>query len=232
MPYFGLGVFQTPPEMTSESKEGWLIKVIVGLDMAAAYRNEEGVGEASEGRKDIFVTTKLWNADHGSDQALRAFEESTRKLRRHTLDLDLIHWPVIRGSTATCRAGKRWSVSRAKAGSARSADPINRDHLERIHRRAGFMLRRQSDRAPSRFQQKALRAFHATMGSRTESWSPLGRGPLLSEAAIVDIAAKHGKKPPRAVIRWHLESGLIVDSQNGEARTLKGKHRRARLPSR
>ena len=61
-----------------------------------------------------------------------------------------------------------------------------------------------------RFQQRALRAFHDQKGIKTESWSPLGRGGLLDEPAIVDIAAKHRKTPAQVVIRWHLDSGLIV----------------------
>jgi 2,5-diketo-D-gluconate reductase A len=52
--------------------------------------------------------------------------------------------------------------------------------------------------------------FHEEYGIRTESWSPLGRGSLLSDPAIVGIAAKHGKTPAQIVIRWHLDSGLIV----------------------
>jgi 2,5-diketo-D-gluconate reductase A len=59
-------------------------------------------------------------------------------------------------------------------------------------------------------QQKALRKFHDQRGIKTESWSPLGRGALLSEPAIVSIAAKHRKTPAQAVIRWHLDSGLIA----------------------
>ena len=67
------------------------------VDTASMYRNEEGVGKALDGRTDVFVTTKLGNSDHEFDQALRAFEDSLRKLRRDKLDLYLIHWPRPRG---------------------------------------------------------------------------------------------------------------------------------------
>ena len=61
-----------------------------------------------------------------------------------------------------------------------------------------------------RFQQRALREVHERHGIRTESWSPLGRGALLGEPALGEIAAKHGKTPAQVVIRWHLDEGLIV----------------------
>ena len=93
MPQFGLGVFQTPPDETAR-----VVKMAVDegyrlVDTASMYRNEDGVGEALLGHTDVFVTTKLGNSDHGFDEALRAFDQSIKKLRRDTLDLYLIHWP-------------------------------------------------------------------------------------------------------------------------------------------
>ncbi len=210
MPQFGLGVFQTPPEATAE-----IVRKAVGegyrlIDTAAAYRNEDGVGEALDGRADIFVTTKLWNADHGFDKTLRAFKESARKLRRKTLDLYLIHWPQPRFN----RYVESWkALIRLKSeGQIRSVgvSNFNSDHLERIIGETGVAPAVNQVELHPRFQQKVLRAFHDQHAIRTESWSPLGRGSLLSETTIVGIAAKHGKTPAQVVIRWHLESGLIV----------------------
>jgi 2,5-diketo-D-gluconate reductase A len=210
MPQFGLGVFQTPPEITAEIVRQAVDAGYRAVDTAAAYRNEEGVGEALKGRDDVFVTTKLWNADHGFDEALRAFEESAGKLRRRTLDLYLIHWPRPRFN----RYLESWkALVRLKSeGRARSigVSNFNRDHLERIIGETGVTPAVNQIELHPRFQQKALRVFHDEHGIRTESWSPLGRGSLLSDPAIVGIAAKHGKTPAQVVIRWHLDSGLIV----------------------
>jgi 2,5-diketo-D-gluconate reductase A len=210
MPQFGLGVFQTPPEITAEIVRQAVDVGYPAVDTAAAYRNEEGVGEALRGHDDVFVTTKLWNADHGFDEALRAFEESARKLRRRTLDLYLIHWPRPRFN----RYVESWkALVRLKSeGRARSigVSNFNRDHLERIIGETGVTPAVNQIELHPRFQQKALRVFHEERGIKTESWSPLGRGPLLSEPAIVGIAAKHGKTPAQVVIRWHLDGGLIV----------------------
>ena len=210
MPQFGLGVFQTPPETTAE-----IVRQAVGegyrsIDTAAAYRNEEGVGEALKRPQDIFVTTKLWNADHGFDKTLRAFEASARKLRRRTLDLYLIHWPRPRFN----RYVESWKalIHLKSEGRVHSigVSNFNRDHLERIIGETGVAPAVNQIELHPRFQQKALRAFHDEHGIRTKSWSPLGRGSLLGDPAIVGIAAKHGKTPAQVVIRWHLDSGLIV----------------------
>ena len=210
MPQFGLGVFQTPPDTTER-----VVKMAVDegyrlVDTASMYRNEDGVGKALLGRTDVFVTTKLGNSDHGFDEALRAFDESARKLRRDTLDLYLIHWPRPRIN----RYVESWKafVRLQKDGRVRSigVSNFNRDHLERIIGETGVTPATNQVELHPRFQQKALRAFHNQRGIKTESWSPLGRGGLLGEPAIVDIAVKHRKTPAQVVIRWHLGSGLIA----------------------
>ena len=210
MPQFGLGVFQTPPDATEQ-----VVKMAVDegyrlVDTASMYRNEDGVGRALLGRTDVFVTTKLGNSDHGFDEALRAFDESARKLRRDTLDLYLIHWPRPRIN----RYVESWKafVRLQKDGRVRSigVSNFNRDHLERIIGETGVTPATNQVELHPRFQQKALRAFHNQRGIKTESWSPLGRGGLLGEPAIVDIAVKHRKTPAQVVIRWHLDTGLIA----------------------
>jgi 2,5-diketo-D-gluconate reductase A len=210
MPQFGLGVFQTPPDATEE-----VVKLAVDeryrlVDTAAMYRNEDGVGQALLGRTDVFVTTKLGNSDHGYDETMRALDESAKKLRRDTIDLYLIHWPRPRVN----RYVESWKalVRLQKEGRIRSigVSNFNRDHLERVIGETGVTPSVNQIELHPRFQQRALRAFHDERGVRTESWSPLGRGGLLSEPALVEVAARHRKTPAQVVIRWHLDSGLIV----------------------
>ncbi len=210
MPQFGLGVFQTPPETTAEVVRQAVDLGYRAVDTASMYRNEEGVGEALEGRTDVFVTTKLGNSDHGFDETLRAFDASARKLRRARLDLYLIHWPRPRVD----RYVDSWKafVRLQREGRVRSigVSNFNRDHLERIIGETGVTPAVNQIELHPRFQQEALRAFHEERGIKTESWSPLGRGALLADPVIVSIAAKHARTPAQVVIRWHLDSGLIV----------------------
>jgi 2,5-diketo-D-gluconate reductase A len=220
MPQLGLGVFQTPPDETER-----IVRTAVDdgyrlVDTASMYRNEEGVGRALAGQRDVFVTTKLGNSDHGFDETLRAFEASMMKLGRDTLDLYLIHWPRPRVN----RYVESWRalVRLQKDGRVRSigVSNFNRDHLERIIAETGVTPAVNQIELHPRFQQKTLRAFHDQSGIKTESWSPLGRGALLGEKAIVDIAAKHRKTPAQVVIRWHLDSGLIAIPKTVRAQRL------------
>jgi 2,5-diketo-D-gluconate reductase A len=221
MPQFGLGVFQTPPDETEQ-----IVGMAVGdgyrlVDTASMYRNEEGVGKALRGRADVYITTKLGNSDHGFDETLRAFDGSMTKIGRETLDLYLIHWPRPRVN----RYVESWRalVRLQKDRRVRSigVSNFNRDHLERIIAETGVTPAVNQIELHPRFQQKALRAFHDQSGIKTESWSPLGRGALLGEKAIVDIAAKHRKTPAQVVIRWHLDSGLIAIPKTVRAQRLK-----------
>jgi 2,5-diketo-D-gluconate reductase A len=210
MPQFGLGVFQTPPETTEEIVRMAVEEGYRAVDTAAMYRNEAGVGMALHGRTDVFVTTKLGNSDHGFDETLRAFEASVSRLRRDPLDLFLIHWPRPRVN----RYVDSWKafIRLQKEGRVRSigVSNFNQDHLERIIGETGVTPAVNQIELHPRFQQKALRAVHDRLGIKTESWSPLGRGAFLGEAAITEIAAKHRRTPAQVVIRWHLDSGLIV----------------------
>lgn len=210
MPQLGLGVFKTPPDETARVVRDAAAVGYRSFDTAAVYGNEEGVGEALEGRDDVFVTTKLWNSDQGYDETLRAFDVSLKKLRRPAIDLYLIHWPRPRFD----RYVETWkALIRLKSdGRARSigVSNFNADHLGRVIGETGVAPAVNQIELHPRFQQKALRAVHDRLGVRTESWGPLGRGPLLEEPAIVAIAAKHGMTPAQAVIRWHLDSGIIA----------------------
>ena len=166
MPQFELGVFQTPPEITADIVRQAVDVGYRAVDTAAAYRNEEGVGEALSGHDDIFVTTKLWNADHGFDEALRAFEASARKLRRRTLDLYLIHWPRPRFN----RYVESWKalIRLQSEGRARSigVSNFNRDHLERIIGETGVTPRSTRSSFIPGFSSRPCARFTTSMGSK------------------------------------------------------------------
>src|SRR3954463_3713440 len=98
MPQLGLGVFLVPADEVVQPVRVALEAGYRLIDTATLYGNEEGVGRAIAdsgiARDDLFVTTKLWNADHGYDEALRAFDRSAELLGLEQLDLYLIHWPA------------------------------------------------------------------------------------------------------------------------------------------
>src|ERR1700733_1274635 len=214
IPQVGLGVFQTPPDRTASVVRTALAAGYRHIDTAAIYVNEAGVGEGlrtSElAREQVFVTTKLWNADQGFDAALKAFDHSAKRLGLDYLDLYLIHWPSPRRDLYV----QSWrALARLKEeGRVRSIGVSNftADHLKRIIDETGVTPVLNQIELHPHFQQRALIATHKALGIATEAWSPLGQGKALADPVIGAIAARHGRTPAQVIIRWHLDSGLIV----------------------
>ncbi|MFT8643097.1 aldo/keto reductase [Gluconacetobacter sp.] len=210
MPQLGLGVWRTPADKTADIVRYAADAGYLAVDTAAIYKNEEGVGDGLADRPGIYVTTKLWNDDQGYDATMRAFETSLRKLRREVLDLYLIHWP----RAAEGRFVETWKamVALQKDGRVRSIGVSNfrAEDLDRVIAATGVVPAVNQIELHPRFQQRALRAFHEKHGIRTESWSPLGQGQVLEDPVIAEIGRKYDKTPAQVVIRWHLDSGLIV----------------------
>lgn len=94
------------------------------------------------------------------------------------------------------------------------------EHLRRIIGETGVAPAVNQVELHPMFQQRPLRAFHEEHGIATESWSPLSRGRLLEEPAILRIAQKHGKTPAQVIIRWHVENGLIAIPKSANPRRL------------
>ena len=214
MPQLGLGVWQSPREVTAQAVRAALGAGYRSVDTAAIYRNEAEVGEGVRAsgldRAEVFVTTKLWNDDQGFDSALRALDASLKRLKMDYVDLYLIHWPA----PGQDRYLESWKalVRLREEGRARSIGVSNfaAPHLERIVGETGRAPAVNQIELHPRFQQAELRAVHQRLGVATESWSPLGQGGLLADAVVAKVAARHGKTPAQTIIRWHLDLGLIV----------------------
>jgi len=209
MPQLGLGVWRTPADDAASVVATALDAGYLAVDTAAIYQNEEGVGKGVHGRE-VFLTTKLWNADQGYDETLRAFDVSAKRLGRDDVDLYLIHWPVPKKD----RYVDTWRalVRLREEGRAKSIGVSNfmPEHLRRIVEETGVTPAVNQIELHPRFQQLDARRVHDEMGIRTESWSPLGQAQFLDDPTIKAIADKHAKSPAQAIIRWHLDSGLIV----------------------
>ncbi len=221
MPQFGLGFWRTSQQDAAEVVRTAIDAGYRLIDTAAAYGNERGVGEglraAGPDAGPIFVTTKLWNDQQGYDRTLRAFDESLRCLGLDAVDLYLIHWPAP--AQGLYVESWRALVRLKQEGKARSIGVSNfePEHLRRIIGETGVVPVVNQVELHPRFQQRALRAFHARHGIRTQSWSPLGQGGLIRDPTIIEIAARYDKTPAQVIIRWHLDNGLIVIPKSAHA---------------
>lgn len=214
IPQVGLGVWQTPNEIAAPTVRTALAAGYRHVDTAAVYENEIGVGEgistSGVARGDIFLTTKLWNDQQGYDTTLKAFDESLKRLGTDYVDLYLIHWPSAH--RGLYQDSWKAFLRLKEEGRARSIGVSNfgAEHLKRIIGETGVTpVLNQIELHPD-FQQRALREVHDGLGIKTQSWSPLGQGKLLTNPVIGAVAAKHGRTPAQVIIRWHMDNGLIV----------------------
>jgi 2,5-diketo-D-gluconate reductase A len=218
IPAVGLGVWQTPPEDTERAVATALEAGYRHIDTAAAYQNEREVGQAvaksGVPREEVFITTKLWNADQGYDPTLRAFDRSMQRLGLSNsddyLDLYLIHWPMPSRSTFvdTFKAfAKLRDEGRIRSIGVSNFEP---EHLRMVVDATGIVPAVNQIELHPRLQQQELRETHAQLGVATEAWSPLGQGALLTDPTVTEVAGRHGKTPAQVLIRWHLQLGNIV----------------------
>lgn len=213
MPRFGLGVYKmTNPDEAYSAMSHALEAGYIAIDTAALYDNEEQVGQAvrdsKKKREELFITSKVWNTDQGYDQTLRAFETSLKKLDMDYLDLYLTHWPVPELYIDTYRAIERlYDEKLIRATGVSNHEP---HHLEKLLATANVQpMVNQIELHPHLIQQKN-RDFAKQHNIAITSWSPLGRGRVLEDEAIVKLGEKYGKSAAQVIIRWHLQHDLIV----------------------
>jgi 2,5-diketo-D-gluconate reductase A len=214
IPQLGLGVYKVK---NSQATDVVLTALEAGyrhVDTAALYGNERGVGTAVRtcglARDEIFVTTKVWNDDHGYEKTLRAFDTSLRKLGLDRVDLYLIHWPAPRQDRYldTWRALER--LHQEGLATSIGVSNFHTQHLDRLLAASATVPVLNQVELHPWLPQRAVREYGAAHGMLTEAWSPLARGRLLADAVLARVAAKHAKSPAQVVIRWHLQLGNVV----------------------
>jgi diketogulonate reductase-like aldo/keto reductase len=213
MPILGLGVWQSAP---GKETRGAVAEALAAgyrhVDTARAYRNEADVGaavrESGLARREVFVTTKLWNADHGYDKALRAIDASLEALGMEQVDLYLVHWPVegVRNDT--------WRAMEAilAAGKARAVGVSNYTvrHLDELLARAKVPPSvNQVEFSPFLFQRGLLDHCRQN-GVQLEAYGPLVRGHKMDHPELQRIAKRLGRTPAQVLLRWGIQHGLVV----------------------
>lgn len=224
MPAIGLGVFQTPPEVTTDAVTTALATGYRHIDTAAAYFNEREVGEGIRrsgiDRSEIFIETKVWISDYGYDQTLHAFEKSSRKLGVDQLDLFILHQPLPVEFDKTIDA-YRALEQLLEDGRVRAIGVSNfmSDHLETLREATTIVPAVNQIEVHPYFSQPAVRKTNADFGIVTQAWSPIGgitsyRGDgtksTFTDPVILGIAEQHDKSAAQVMLRWHLQLGHSV----------------------
>jgi 2,5-diketo-D-gluconate reductase A len=214
IPQLGFGVFKVDPDKTSRVVSEAFEVGYRHIDTAKIYGNEEGVGHAIKNsgidRDELFITTKLWNADQGYDSGLEAFEKSLGRLQLDYVDLYLIHWPAPANDNYV-EAWKALEKIR-ESGRAKSIGVSNFTvaHLTRLLAETDVVPAVNQIELHPEFQQREITAFGRENGIATEAWSPLAHGALLKDPAVQAIADAHGKSLAQVILRWHIQLGNII----------------------
>ena len=213
IPSLGLGVFRLSPEATRLSVEAALAAGYRHIDTASAYGNEADVGAALRAagvpREDVWITTKLWNDDHGGDAPRRALEASLARLGLDSVDLYLIHWPHplrletwatlerLRDEGLCASIGvSNFLVPHLTELLAHCTQPPVVDQIEM----SPFLYRTRIDTVE----------LCRSAGIRIAAYSPLTKGARLRHPTLARIASETGRTPAQVLIRWAIEHRFVV----------------------
>ncbi len=213
IPVLGLGVYQSRPgEETREAVRAALELGYRHVDTARAYGNErdvaEGIAASGVPRDEVFLTTKLWNSDHGYDETLRACDASLARLGTDRVDLYLVHWPVQKLRHATWQAMERLRAD----GKARAIGVSNYTirHLEELLARAKEPPSVNQVELHPFLAQRELVSWCTGQGIVVEAYAPLVKARRMDHPVLRSVAAKHGRTPAQVLVRWALEHGRVV----------------------
>ena len=219
IPCIGYGTWQTPSgEVARASIKEAIRTGYRHIDAAAYYENEPDVGkgilESGIAREELFVTSKVWNTERGYDKTMAAFEKSSKDLALDYLDLYLIHWP------ASSNQYENWeelnlSTWKAltelyKSGKIKAIGVSNfmPHHLAALMDTEVPPMVDQVEFHPGMLQKETL-DYCKKNGIQMEAWSPLGRGMMLTNPVLVEIAEKYKKSVAQLCIRWCLQHQVV-----------------------
>jgi diketogulonate reductase-like aldo/keto reductase len=213
MPVLGLGVYKmTNKDETLQAIEKALQVGYRAIDTASLYENEVEVGEAiatsALKREELFITTKVWNSDQGYDETLRAFEVSLKKLNIDYIDLYLTHWPVAEQYIETYKAIER--LYEEKLIRVPGVSNHHEHHLQQLIANANVAPVVNQIECHPLLNQQPLRAFCKEQNIAVTAWSPLGRGHILTNTTIDEIAKRSGKSTAQVILRWHYQNGVLT----------------------
>lgn len=213
MPLLGLGVYLTHPgQETYQAVRTALEDGYRLIDTASFYRNEEDVGRAIRDsgipREEVFITTKLWNDDHGYDSALKAFDASLKRLGLGTIDLYLIHFPVPNLRNESWRAMENL-LADGKARAIGVSNYTERHLRELLSRSSVVPAVNQVEFSPYLYQLELLE-FCRKQRIQLEAYAPLTAGRRLDDPRITEIATKLGRTNAQILLRWAIQHGVVV----------------------
>ncbi|MBI5389855.1 aldo/keto reductase [Candidatus Woesearchaeota archaeon] len=222
IPLLGFGTYKLA--QGKETQEAVLAALKLGyrhIDTATIYLNEADVGNAIKNsgipRKEIFLTTKLWNDDH--DDPAKALQESLRKFGTDYVDLYLMHWPVTGKRLQTWKVMEQ--LYQQKKCRAIGVCNFTIRHLKELLGSAKVIPAVNQVEFSPFWYRKELRELCEANGIQLEGWSPLGRGRKLEDERLLKLAKKYQKKPAQLLLRWALQHEIVTIPKSSHAERIR-----------
>ena len=205
MPLLGLGVYKLPDDVQAEAA---VISAISAgyrmIDTASVYKNEESVGRAiarcGVPRKDLFITSKIWNTAQRLGDVQGAFSRSLDRLKLSYVDLCLIHWPVPGCYLSTWKELEKILES----GRALSIGVSNFDirHLEELRKISGIIPAVNQIECHPLCYPSELIEYCKAFGIQVQAYAPLARGAYFDNDVMCVLGTKYARTPAQIGLRW------------------------------
>ncbi len=220
IPALGYGTFRTPdgPETENAVRDA----ILAGyrhIDGAAVYGNEKSVGRVIKAsgidRKELFLTSKLWNDNKGYEATKAAVNQTLEDLQTDYLDLYLIHWPIAKASNGAWQEAnsKSWRAMEElyNAGVIKAIGVSNflPHHLEALFATAKVKpMVNQLEIHPGHLQEEAV-AYSKEQGLLVEAWAPFANGQIFDQPLLQEIAKRYNKNVAQISLRWLLQKDIL-----------------------
>lgn len=213
MPLLGLGVYKLTGENEAEKAICTAVKAGYRLiDTASVYKNEENVGRGIQkcgvSRKELFITSKVWNTAQRMGDIAGAFERSLDRMKLDYVDLYMIHWPVPGCYLSTWKELEKIYESRRAMAIGVSNFEIH--HLQELESISGIVPAVNQIEVHPLFYPKNLIDYCQSRGIQVQAYAPLARGAYLDHDVMCILATKYGKTPAQIGLRWMVQKGISV----------------------